>query len=57
MKSWKYGPIKSSTDRDYVPTPEELAMYEEAEQREKDCTEDHAAVDEDGCLNCGYGAK
>lgn len=41
------------------PTPEELEEWAEMERQMENCPKkaEHEKVDEDGCDECGYGAK
>lgn len=36
---------------------EEIAEWKEIERMQLECTNDHTNIGEDGCLDCGYGAK
>lgn len=38
-------------------TEEEERDFAEMEARQKECKEDHSDLGEDGCLECGFGAK
>lgn len=52
------GPMKQMTVL-REPTKEELEDWAEMERQMENCPkkEEHPNVDEDGCLECGYGAK